>query len=80
MSLDSADVAASGAGFRVRTQRDRGLFYQNLCLGMRGNPNCVGWHWFKYSVRAFLLPPSAVWARQGSNLRPKDYESSALTN
>ena len=49
MQLAAADVAAGGAGFRVRSQRDRGLFYQNLCLGMLGNPNIVGWHWFKYS-------------------------------
>ena len=49
MSLASANVDTTGAGFRVRSQRDRGLFYQNLCLGMLGNRNCVGWHWFKYS-------------------------------
>ena len=49
MSLASATVDTNGAGFRVRSQRDRGLFYQNLCLGMLGNRNCVGWHWFKYS-------------------------------
>jgi hypothetical protein len=48
MRLDTADVVTNGAGFRVRSDRDRGLFYQNLCLGMLGNPNCVGWHWFKY--------------------------------
>ncbi|MBI5834578.1 MAG: metallophosphoesterase [Armatimonadetes bacterium] len=49
MSLVSEKVATNGAGYRVRSQRDRGLFYQNLCLGMLGNRNCVGWHWFKYS-------------------------------
>lgn len=48
MSLASDQVKTTGAGFRVRSQRDRGLFYQNLCLGMLGNRNCVGWHWFKY--------------------------------
>jgi hypothetical protein len=48
MSLASAEVPTGGAGFRVRSQRDRGLFYQNLCLGMLGDANCVGWHWFKY--------------------------------
>lgn len=48
MSLASDKVNTNGAGFRVRTQHDRGLFYQNLCLGMLGNPNMVGWHWFKY--------------------------------
>ena len=48
MHLASENVATSGAGFRVRSQRDRGLFYQNLCLDMLGNSSCVGWHWFKY--------------------------------
>ncbi|MEA3368235.1 MAG: hypothetical protein U9R68_09000, partial [Planctomycetota bacterium] len=41
----------SGAGFRVRTQRDRGLFYQNMALGLLGHPGCVGWHWFKYGSK-----------------------------
>jgi hypothetical protein len=48
MSLATADTEVRGAGFRVRNDRDRGLFYQNLCLGMLSNPNCVGWHWFRY--------------------------------
>jgi len=47
-SLASADTNASGAGFRVRSGRDRGLFYQNFALGLLNQPECVGWHWFKY--------------------------------
>ena len=47
-SLDSADTKATGAGFRVKSQRDRGLFYQNLALGLLEHPDCLGWHWFKY--------------------------------
>ncbi len=47
-SLASADAETSGAGFRVRTDRDRGLFYQNMTLGLLKHPGCVGWHWFKY--------------------------------
>ncbi len=38
-----------GAGWLVRTQVDRGLFYQNFTLGLLGSPVCVGWYWFKYS-------------------------------
>ncbi len=38
----------SGAGWTVRTQKDRGLFYQNFALGLLENPGCVGWQWFKY--------------------------------
>ncbi len=48
MKLDDAGLEVSGAGFRVRTQRDRGLFYQNLVLGLLEHPGCIGWHWFKY--------------------------------
>jgi hypothetical protein len=43
------ELEVKGAGFRVRSDTDRGSFYQNLCLGMLANPNCVGWHWFKYA-------------------------------
>jgi hypothetical protein len=38
-----------GAGFRVATQLDRGLFYQNHALGLMDHPGAIGWHWFKYS-------------------------------
>lgn len=48
MKLDAADVDVQGAGFRVRTQRDRGLLYQNTAIGLLRQPGCVGWHWFKY--------------------------------
>ncbi|MFQ6131713.1 MAG: hypothetical protein ACE5R4_06730 [Armatimonadota bacterium] len=46
--VDNENAEVSGAGFKVRTQRDRGLFYQNLVLGLLEHPGCVGWHWFKY--------------------------------
>ncbi|RKR83687.1 hypothetical protein BDD43_3901 [Mucilaginibacter gracilis] len=38
----------SGAGWVVKTQQERGLFYQNYTLGLLESGNCVGWHWFKY--------------------------------
>ena len=38
----------AGAGWVVKTQLDRGLFYQNFTLGLIESKNCVGWHWFKY--------------------------------
>ncbi len=38
----------AGAGWVVKTQEDRGLFYQNFTLGLLESKNCVGWHWFKY--------------------------------
>ncbi|MFW6163715.1 MAG: hypothetical protein ACODAJ_13175 [Planctomycetota bacterium] len=48
MSLDSAKRQVRGAGFRVRTDRDRGLFYSHFVISLLRHPACVGWHWFKY--------------------------------
>jgi len=45
---DSGMANQTGAGWIVRTQRDRGLFYQNFNLALLESKNCVGWHWFKY--------------------------------
>ena len=38
----------TGAGWNVRTQKDRGYFYQNFCIELMKSKNCIGWHWFKY--------------------------------
>lgn len=45
---DSGLGNTAGAGWIVKTQQDRGLFYQNFVLGLIESKNCVGWHWFKY--------------------------------
>lgn len=45
---DSGLANTAGAGWVVKTQNDRGLFYQNFILGLIESKNCVGWHWFKY--------------------------------
>ncbi len=45
---DSGLPNQSGAGWIVKTQTDRGLFYQNYTLALLESRNCVGWHWFKY--------------------------------
>lgn len=45
---DSGMGNYSGAGWVVKTQEERGLFYQNFTLGLLESGNCVGWHWFKY--------------------------------
>jgi len=39
----------TGAGWLVKTQRDRGWFYQNFALALLESRVCVGWHWFKYA-------------------------------
>jgi hypothetical protein len=46
---DSGMANNSGAGWIVKTQKDRGLFYQNFTLGLLESKVCVGWHWFKYT-------------------------------
>jgi hypothetical protein len=46
---DSGMPNNTGAGWVVRTQRDRGLFYQNFVLALLQSKVCVGWHWFKYA-------------------------------
>jgi hypothetical protein len=45
---DSELGNTAGAGWVVKTQADRGLFYQNFTLGLLESKNCIGWHWFKY--------------------------------
>ena len=45
---DSKMGNITGAGWLVKTQEDRGNHYQNFCLHLLKEPNCVGWHWFKY--------------------------------
>lgn len=47
-AMDSGMPNASGAGWLVKTQRERGMFYQNFTLGLLESKVCVGWDWFKY--------------------------------
>jgi hypothetical protein len=46
--MDSGMANTSGAGWLVKTQADRGAFYQNFALSLLESGTCVGWHWFKY--------------------------------
>lgn len=45
---DSGLANTGGAGWLVKTQADRGAFYQHFALSLLADPNCVGFHWFKY--------------------------------
>jgi hypothetical protein len=45
---DSGLPNITGAGWLVRTQRDRARHYQNFCLRLLSISHCVGWHWFRY--------------------------------
>ena len=46
--MDSGLSNTGGAGWVVKTQRDRGRFYENFTLGLLESKICVGWDWFKY--------------------------------
>jgi hypothetical protein len=46
--VDSGMANTSGAGWLVKTQGDRGKFYENFTLGLLQSKACVGWHWFRY--------------------------------
>lgn len=45
---DSGLQNTTGAGWIVKTQLDRGYFYQNFVNELIKSKNCVGWHWFTY--------------------------------
>jgi hypothetical protein len=47
--MDSGLGNHSGAGWVVKTQHDRGLYYQNFTLGLLESKVCIGWDWFKYA-------------------------------
>ena len=47
-AMDSGLANTSGAGFTVRTQKDRGIAYQHFTLSLLASKSCVGWHYFKY--------------------------------
>lgn len=46
---DSGMANTGGAGWLLKTQRDRGLFYENFTLALLEIPSCVGWQWFRYA-------------------------------
>ena len=45
---DSGLGNTDGAGWLVRTQADRGAFYENFTLSLIQSRVVVGWQWFKY--------------------------------
>jgi hypothetical protein len=74
--MDSGFANTTGAGFVVKTQADRGRFYQNFTLGLLESGGCVGWHWFKYrdnDPNAKGADPSNIDSNKGIvrlNLKP----------
>ena len=47
-AMDSGLDNTRGAGWVVKTQQDRGDFYQCFTLRLLECKNVVGWHWFQY--------------------------------
>ena len=45
---DSGLTNVTGAGWKVRTQKDRGIHYENFIINLLESSNCVGWSWFRY--------------------------------
>ena len=45
---DSGYTNTDGAGGVVKTQVDRGRFYQNFTLGLLESKSCIGWFWHTY--------------------------------
>jgi hypothetical protein len=45
---DSGLPNATGGGWVVRSQTDRGMFYENFVNELLKSKVCVGWHWFRY--------------------------------
>jgi len=45
---DSGCTNKDGAGGVVKTQVDRGRFYQNFTLGLLESKSCIGWFWHTY--------------------------------
>ncbi len=41
-------TSQSGAGWYVKSQQERGYFYQNACIEMLQDGNFVGWHYFRF--------------------------------
>ena len=45
---DAGYTNTDGAGGVVKTQADRGRFYQNFTLGLLQSKSCIGWFWHTY--------------------------------
>ena len=45
---DNRLTNTSGSGWTVKTQEERGIFYQNFALGLLESKYCVGFDWFQY--------------------------------
>ena len=75
---DSRMTNKSGSGWTVRTQNDRGLFYQNYALQLLECKGCVGFDWFKY-LDNDPTDPSADISNRDSNKGIVDNQGNEYT-
>jgi hypothetical protein len=80
---DSGLDNTPGAGWVVRTQAERGIWYQNFTLKLLAADNCVGWHYFKYQdepedsnkgILDWRFEPHAPMLERVSELNRQAYE------
>ena len=71
-----------GAGFFVKTQAERGLFYQNYTLRLLEAKNCVGWQWFQYTDNDPAGNPTDISSRDANKgiVNNKHEEYTELTD
>ncbi len=63
---DSGLPNTTGGGWLVKTQDDRGKFYETFCLGLLESKGCVGWHYFKY-MDCDVKDPNAEMSNRDAN-------------
>jgi len=39
---------STGAGYKVPTQKDRAIYFENFVIGLLESRGCVGYHWHRY--------------------------------
>ena len=74
-AMDAGLANTTGAGYTVRTQKDKGYAYQDFCLALLESRGCVGWHYFKYQDNdptAKGVDPSNIDSNKG--IVNNDYE------
>ncbi len=75
-AMDAGLANTTGAGFTVKTQKDKASAYQHFCLALLESASCVGWHFFKYQDNdptAKGVDPSNIDSNKGIVNNDYDY-------
>lgn len=68
----------AGAGYMVKTQKDRGVFYQNTCLEVLQSKYFIGWQYFRWmdddaqaavSNKGIVSPQYEIWTELSSAMK-----------